>query len=288
MFASTLMRRRPRICARRPDEQADPDPLLELGDGAAHRRLRQSEGLPGADEAARLHDGREQSEPVERALVNDHETYSCARHGVQRVVGVSALGRGVPGNAGYVTASIAMDDLIASSGVAYRALAMPSFMDNLLRQVESIKHRGTFVSTIRPDLEAPTCATQDIAAVAARLLLDRTWNGTADVPVLGPEDLSHDEMATVMSEVLGSPVRYQQIPLAAMKATMLERGMSEAMAQGRIDMMAAKDAGADRTRKRLSRSSVRDATRCGSREVDINSDLRPASGSPDSIILSRR
>ena len=44
---------------------------------------------------------------------------------------------------------------------------------------------------------------------------------------------------------------------------------------------------ADRTRKRLSRSSVRDATRCDSREVDITSDLRPASGSPDSIIISR-
>jgi len=44
---------------------------------------------------------------------------------------------------------------------------------------------------------------------------------------------------------------------------------------------------ADRTRKRLSRSSVRDATRGDSREVDINSDLRPASGSPDSILLSR-
>jgi hypothetical protein len=51
------------------------------------------------------------------------------------VVGISALGRGtaVAGRAGYVTASLAMDDLIAGSGVAYRALTMPSFMDNLLR-----------------------------------------------------------------------------------------------------------------------------------------------------------
>ena len=44
---------------------------------------------------------------------------------------------------------------------------------------------------------------------------------------------------------------------------------------------------ADRTRKRLSRSSVRDATRCELRRVDITSALRPASGSPDSIIISR-
>ena len=56
---------------------------------------------------------------------------------VQRVVGISALGRGtaVAGRAGLVTAALAMDDLIASTGVSYRALANASFMDNILRQV---------------------------------------------------------------------------------------------------------------------------------------------------------
>jgi len=49
------------------------------------------------------------------------------RHEVRRVVGISALGRGtaVAGHAGLVTASLAMDDLIASSGVSYRALTIP-------------------------------------------------------------------------------------------------------------------------------------------------------------------
>jgi uncharacterized protein YbjT (DUF2867 family) len=44
-------------------------------------------------------------------------------NGVKRVVGISALGRGTPmaKDAGFVTASLAMDDLIASSGVGYRA-----------------------------------------------------------------------------------------------------------------------------------------------------------------------
>jgi uncharacterized protein YbjT (DUF2867 family) len=40
------------------------------------------------------------------------------KHGVRRVVAVSALGRGTPwaAHAGYVTASLAMDDLIAGTG----------------------------------------------------------------------------------------------------------------------------------------------------------------------------
>jgi uncharacterized protein YbjT (DUF2867 family) len=199
-----------------------------------------------------------QAASLEAAYV-DFARPACAalkRHGVKRVVGVSALGRGLSSKAGYVTASLAMDDLIASTGVAYRALAMPSFMDNLLRQVDAIKNRGVFLSTIRPGLKAPTCATRDIAAVAAKLVLDHSWSGTAEVPVLGPEDLSHDDMAKIMSEVLGAPVRYQQIPVAALRATMIERGMSEAMAQGRVDMMIAKDAGLDNGVARTPESST--------------------------------
>jgi hypothetical protein len=70
--------------------------------------------------------------------------------GVTRVVGVSALGRGLAlaRNAGWVTASLAMDDLIAGTGVSYRALTMPSFMDNILRQVEAIKSRGMFSAVV--------------------------------------------------------------------------------------------------------------------------------------------
>jgi uncharacterized protein YbjT (DUF2867 family) len=164
---------------------------------------------------------------------------------VKRVVGVSAFGRGaaVSGKAGYVTASLAMDDLIASTGVSYRALTMPPFMDNLLRQVESIKNQGMFFDMVSGDLKQPTCATRDIATVAARLLLDHTWSGVESRPVLGPEDLSYNDMAQIMSEVLGRPVRFQQIAGSALKATLTGFGMSDAMAQGMVDMMAAYDQG---------------------------------------------
>jgi len=130
-----------------------------------------------------------------------------------------------------------MDDLIASTGVSYRALTMPSFMDNLLRQVESIKNQGLFTAPMSGDLKQPTCATRDIAAVASRLLLDHSWSGVSEIPVLGPEDLSFNDMAQIMSEVLGKPVRFQQIPAdETFKARLLQRGSSEAMAQGYLDM----------------------------------------------------
>src|ERR1700758_1049122 len=167
------------------------------------------------------------------------------RYGVQRVVGISALGRGtaVAGHAGLVTASLAMDDLIADSGVSYRALTMPSFMDNLLRQGPAIRDRGVFGTPVSGDRKLPSCAPHDIAATAARLLLDESWSGHGHVAVLGPEDLSFNDMAQIMSEVLGKPVRYQQIPAQALKDRLPGEGMSDAMAQATVDMMLAKDQG---------------------------------------------
>jgi len=168
-------------------------------------------------------------------------------HGIRHVVGVSALGRGTPvaGRAGLVTAALAMDDLIANTGVAYRALANPGFMDNLLHQVESIRDEGVFTATAAADRKAPTVATRDIAAVAAGLLLDRSWTGVGSVPVLGPADLSQDDLARTMSEVLGTPVRYKRQSLEDLGATLAGYGMGDAFVQGMIDMMRAKDDGLD-------------------------------------------
>ncbi|WP_131735890.1 NAD(P)H-binding protein [Actinomadura roseirufa] len=170
-----------------------------------------------------------------------------AVHDVAHVVGVSALGRGTPvaRRAGHVTASLAMDDLIASTGVAYRALASPSFMDNLLGQVDSIRAGGVFTDIVAADRRAPSVATRDLAQVAAGLLLDRTWTGTGDIPVLGPEDLSPNDMARVMSEVLGRPVRYEQRSPGDFGAALAGHGLGDAFVHGMIEMKRAKDEGLD-------------------------------------------
>ncbi len=174
------------------------------------------------------------------------------RHEITRVVAVTALGRGTPwqDKAGLVTASIRMDDLLMQTGVAFRGLAMPSFMDNLLRQAGSIKEAGVFFGPIAPGAKMPTTATPDMGAVAARLLADHSWTGQADVPVLGPEDLSFNDMAGIASDVLGRAVRYQQITFDTLKAQLLGRGMSESFAQGYVDMMRAKDEGMDNVTSR--------------------------------------
>lgn len=162
---------------------------------------------------------------------------------VQRVVTVSSLGRGRAKRAGQASASLATDEAIMGTGVRFRALCMPAFMDNMLWNAETIKGDGVFYGPSSPDLKLPACATRDIAAVAAGVLLDDSWTGQEDVPVLGPEDLSQNDLAQIMTEVLERPVRFQQVSGDASKASMNRFGMSEAWAQGLVDMLAETERG---------------------------------------------
>ncbi len=146
--------------------------------------------------------------------------------------------------------------MLMASGAAFRGLAMPSFMDNVLRQATPIKEEGMFFGQIDPDKKAPTTATRDMGTAAARLLADDTWTGQEDMPVLGPEDLSFNDKAAIISEVLGREVRYQQTPLDALKQQLLGGGANGSFAQGVVDMMRAKNEGMDNVAARTAASRM--------------------------------
>jgi uncharacterized protein YbjT (DUF2867 family) len=63
--------------------------------------------------------------------------------------------------------------------------------------------------------------------------------------VLGPQDLSQSDMARIMSEVLGTPVRYQRQSLEDLGATLAGYGIGDPFVQAMVDMMRAKDEGLD-------------------------------------------
>ena len=178
--------------------------------------------------------------------------------GVKRVVAVSVLGRGtsLAMHAGPITACLAKDAEIERTGVGFRALWCPGFMDNMLMQIQSLKHKGMFFLPASPEKKMPLVATQDIAASGTKLLLDPSWAGQGGQAVLGPEDISYDDMAAVMTEVLGQPIRFQSIPGEAYKAQFVQYGATEVFAQGLVDMMAAKDQGMDNAEPRTTENTT--------------------------------
>ena len=144
-------------------------------------------------------------------------------------------------------------------------------MEDTARQAESIKDKGLFTSPIAGDRKLPTVATRDIAAAASRLLLDASWSGAGEVPLLGPEDLSYNDVAEIMSQVLGKDVRFQQITFEAYKDRFVRLGMSDAMAQGYADMAWAKNEGLDNDVQRTPENSTPTSFRQWCEEV-----LKPA------------
>jgi uncharacterized protein YbjT (DUF2867 family) len=265
-----------RVVARDPSAlPADVRDVVGVTHGSHGEAAVVEEAFAGADAVFWLAPPDPRAESIEAAYIGFTRPAAEAfkNHGVKRVVGVSALGRSTPwaAHAGYVVGSLAMDDLIASTGVAYRALTNPSFMDNIVRQVESIKNQGIFFSPIAGDRKMPVVATADIAAAASRLLLDDRWNGTGEVPLLGPEDLSSNDMAEIMSEVLGKDVRFQQNTFDAYNDRFVGFGMTQAMAQGMTDMAYAKNEGLDNAVKRTADNSTPTSFREWCRRV-----LKPA------------
>lgn len=250
-----------RVIARHPGKlPADVRKRVEVVQGSHGDPQVVAQAFDGADVLFWLLPTDFQAASAEKAYVDFTRPAADAirSQGIKRVVDITALGRGtgVAGRAGNVTASLAMDDLIAGTGVAFRALTNASFMDNLLRQAQPIKQQGAFYDVLSPDLAIPAVATRDIAAVAARLLLDGTWTGQAEVPVLGPEDMSPNDEAAIISDVLGTPVKYHQIPGQALKDQLTGIGASEAMAQSMLDMMTAKDGGLDHGVARTAQNAI--------------------------------
>lgn len=98
-------------------------------------------------------------------------------------------------------------------------------------------------------------AVADIAAAAAALLLDRSWTGAGSVPVLGPRDLSPADLARIMTEQLGRPVRYERQSYDDLYSALVGHGLDAAFVQGIVDMKRAKDDGLDAGVPRTDESS---------------------------------
>ncbi|MCQ8828402.1 NAD(P)H-binding protein [Streptomyces malaysiensis] len=168
---------------------------------------------------------------------------AVARHGVGHVVGVSSAGHGWPTPAGVLSAAFAMDAELGASGAAYRALSMPFYMENLLGQLDAIRGPGAFHLTCAGDLPLASIATRDIAGAAADLLTDLSWTGQENLPVFGPDRLTPDGMAEVISQELGRPVTYRRMSMDDYTSLLRSRGAGDQQVKDMTEAFAAQDHG---------------------------------------------
>ena len=196
---------------------------------------------------------------------------AISRKGVKRVIAVSGIGRDPNVKAGPVRASLLKDLEIEKTRIDFRALWCPGFMENMLRAIPALRYQGIFTGAVHADLKLPLVATKDIAAAGAKLLTDRAWTGQGGLAVLGPEDLSPNDQAAIIAEVLEKPIRYVEMTGAAHAAQLVQFGASEHFAQGLVAMTEAKNNGLDHMEPRTPENTTPTTFRQWCEEV-----LKPA------------
>jgi uncharacterized protein YbjT (DUF2867 family) len=162
------------------------------------------------------------------------ELLALARQqGVQRVVALSATNVDDPldqqPSRYQGDRNKEVEDAAAHSGLAWVSLRASSFASNALRAWGAQIRAGGLVYGPYADFTESPIHERDLAEVAARAL-------RSDEPVArrgrrlqltGPQALTHQQMVAIIGEVIGRPLRYQEVPPAAARQGMVQRGIPE-------------------------------------------------------------
>jgi uncharacterized protein YbjT (DUF2867 family) len=120
------------------------------------------------------------------------------------------------------------DRLKSLDGVNTLALHAGFFFENHFLGLASIKHKGVNASPIRPDVEFSMIATRDIAAVAARALRERDFQGFVVRELLGERDLTMRQVTQILGQRIGKPdLQYVQLRPADFIAGLRQMGLSQ-------------------------------------------------------------
>jgi uncharacterized protein YbjT (DUF2867 family) len=162
---------------------------------------------------------------------------AVAANGIAHVVNLSSIGAQKP-DAGLVTGLGTVERHLNGTEASIIHLRPGFFMENILMQLDAIRHQGSLYIPGPPDVAVPQIATRDIADAAAPLLLERNWTGKTIHGLHGPVDLSFQEAAEILSEALGRPIRSVEITPDQARQALLAAGMGPAFADGYLAIYA--------------------------------------------------
>ncbi len=163
---------------------------------------------------------------------------AIAASGVRHVVALSSLGAELPAGTGVIVGLHEQEQRLAALATAELLFLRPvSFFENFYDALAPIKAQGSNADAVASDLAIPMIATRDIAAVAARALLARDWQGRVVRELLGQRDLTYREATQILGARIGRPdLPYIQLPYAEMAAALVHGGLSASFAERYVAM----------------------------------------------------
>jgi uncharacterized protein YbjT (DUF2867 family) len=152
---------------------------------------------------------------------------AAKKAGVRRAVVLSSMGAHTGPGTGAVGPAREIENEFEAKLPAVVSLRPGIFMENFLLSADMIAKAGLIFVPIQAGKRWPLVATADIAAKAACWLLDRGWTGHHRVGVHGPQDLSTDEVAAIISSAVGKPVQCIDATLDQARSALTGMGMPD-------------------------------------------------------------
>jgi uncharacterized protein YbjT (DUF2867 family) len=161
--------------------------------------------------------------------------------GVRHIVKLSAIGADRP----VLTVSQwhgQVEKHLMDSGLAWTMLRPGNFMANaILFWADTIKTQSAFYQPTA-DGRWASIAPEDVAAVAV-LALTTTGHEGQGYTLTGDKAMNGDEYAAVLSEVLGKPIKFVDVPPEVAQQGLLLSGMPPEYAEAVMNLMGAMRAG---------------------------------------------
>ncbi|NSC24873.1 NmrA family transcriptional regulator, partial [Streptomyces albus subsp. chlorinus] len=231
---------RPTLLVRDPDRL--PGPLRERVDAV---RCDQGDGdavvraTEGADALFWVDPPTEDGDPVEGyARMGANGARAVRENGIARTVFLSSGGAELRSGAGEIDGLGRTEEMLEATGAHVLHLRCGYFFTNLLFELEALRTEGVLRTTLPLDHPMPWVDPRDIGDVAAARLLSASWTGQHAQAVQGPADLTWSEVAAVLTEALGRPVRAVRVGDDDVRARLRAAGLGERRIEGVVGMSA--------------------------------------------------
>lgn len=158
---------------------------------------------------------------------------------VQRIVHISSIGAG--SKQGLSTVTYVGDvELHLNSMVRNVVHLRPGyFMQNLLMNIPQIAAAGVLALPFAADHDMPWISATDIADAAVQYLTGATWTGQWYRNLMGPCNLTGQEVAQRLSGALGRPVRFETVAAEHQRAMLSSFGLNAAVVDDLMALFAA-------------------------------------------------
>ena len=209
-------------------------------DGVESRRidLGDPETLPPALEGVR------EVFLVSPSTLDDRAIVPAAEEaGVERIVKLSSSGaESEDFLSGRVSRAVERE--IERSDLEWTFLRPTYFMQNFTNYYgETIREEDAFYDSVA-DARISHVDCRDVARVAARVLTEPGHEGEA-YPLTGPEGITHEEIARILSRTLGRKIEYVRISDEELRESLLSDGVPEGFADSLVSANRVARTGAD-------------------------------------------